>query len=99
MKKNHGIYIRTLLKKHPMGLTANEIHENLPFISNAKSVRRTLSYMPDVYIDRWANAKRGQYQAVYCLVEKPQDCPHPTSRYDQPKTRWVNPFATTMPNT
>jgi hypothetical protein len=98
MHKSHSKHIRQVLKNEINGLTINEIHERLPHIVNKKSIRRALSFMPDVYIDRWKDPKRGQYQAVYCVVIKPEDCPHPNSRYEQPKTRWISPYPTTGAN-
>lgn len=95
MNKGNSKYIREVLKNSIDGLTINEIHEKLPQIHSTKSIRRALSFMPDVYIDRWKEPNRGQYQAVFCVVTKPADCPHPKARYDEPKTRWVSPYPTT----
>jgi hypothetical protein len=98
MRKNYSQIIRELLKISTEGLTINEMHEKLPHIYSKKSIRRAVSFMPDVYIDRWKQPKRGQYQAVFCLVNKPEDCPHPKARYDQPKTRWYVPNQSTVAN-
>lgn len=68
--------IRTTLRQHPDGLTLTEIaeHSGVPY----RAVHRAVPKMPDVYIDRW-RAPDGAYpyQAVWCVVEVPDDCPHP----------------------
>ena len=33
--------------------------------------------MPDSYIDRWTGPHRGQWAAVWCVVEVPENCPKP----------------------
>lgn len=74
--------IRKLLRDNPDGLSTNEIKRalNLP-----DSVRKSLSAMPDVYIDRWAFRKepgrvRGRMVAIWCAVEVPENCPRPTPK-------------------
>lgn len=89
MKKPHHPAIRDLLRQHPDGLTVSAITHTL-CISKESTVRNCLEAMPDVYIDRWTTLRnsRGQYSAIYCVVIPPPNCPYPTNRYDQPKTKW-----------
>lgn len=88
---SHTAAIRAMLQANPDGITAKEIHEALPDISKATVIMRTLHRMPDAYIDRWylARGSRGQYEAVWCAVVAPKDCPHPADRF-VPRTAWVN---------
>ncbi len=97
MRKGYSKVIREMLYKKIDGLTANEIQQNMPNVST-KTIRRSLAFMPDVYIDRWKDPIRGQYQAVYCVVKRPPDCPHPKERYEQPKTRWITIDPKTIAN-
>lgn len=83
--------VRALLKLHPQGLSAHEIAElTNVHISN---VRTALRAMPDVFVDRWRPAKRGQYEKVWCAAYVPPDCPHPKDKVfkggmGKPKTKW-----------
>lgn len=85
--------IRTLLRTRPNGMTPNEIAEETGI--HVANVRTSLRVMPDVYVDRWRMAKRGQYEKVWVAVHVPEDCPHPRDRekwgvhYKKPKTQWV----------
>lgn len=67
--------IRALLRANTDGMTAKEIADQLG--AREDVVRSSLGAMPDTYIDRWDGPFRGQYVAVYCVVEVPEDCPHP----------------------
>lgn len=85
--------IRTLLRSHPNGLSPAEIAEHIGVhISN---VRTALKGMPDVYVDRWRMAGRGQFEKIWVAVQVPEDCPHPKDRIKwgtnlrKPKTQWV----------
>lgn len=98
MNKSYSNQIRQILNNSDDGLTITEIKEHLPHIPTKKSIRKAISFMPDVYIDRWKDPVRGQYQAVFCVVRKPIDCPHPKERYAKPKTKWVSAFPTTARN-
>lgn len=89
MKKPHIPDIRAVLRAHPEGLTAKEIHRKLPHIKKVTTVKSSLGKMPDVYIDRWKDPVRGQWQAVWVAVIPPYNCPYPTDRYDKPKTTWI----------
>jgi DNA-binding transcriptional regulator GbsR (MarR family) len=67
--------IRGTLREIPDGVTLEELSE---LLNRPKSnVRKVLKAMPDVYIDRWEVAPRGQYKAVWCVVIPPNDCPRP----------------------
>lgn len=90
MKKPHHPAIRELLRQHPDGLTTAQIKAELPQISNEKTLRKCLDAMPDVYIDRWTKTRncRGQYLAIWCVVDVPDNCPYPTDRFEKPQTQW-----------
>jgi len=67
--------IRVTLRGIPDGMTLEELSE---LLNRSKSnVRKVLKAMPDVYIDRWEVAPRGQYKAVWCICIPPTDCPRP----------------------
>jgi hypothetical protein len=67
--------IRVTLREIPDGMTLEELSELLD--RSKYNVRKSLKNMPDVYIDRWEVAPRGQYKAVWCVVIPPTDCPRP----------------------
>ena len=89
MKKPHHPAIRELLRQHPDGLTVAQIMASLPQISQVTVATKCLVAMPDAYVDRWADPVRGQWQAVWCVVVPPADCPHPDSTEMRARTRWV----------
>ena len=74
---NHKL-IRDYLNKHLDGRSVDEIAAFL--VKKPDVIRIGLSTMPDVYIDRWEGPYRGQYRAVWCTVEVPENCPKPTSK-------------------
>lgn len=89
MTPTRQMAVRKILRSNPDGLTVQQIEEHLYF--DAADVRRCLSAMPDVYVDRWIKGKHGQYIKVWCCVVVPENCPHPTDRvfkYVPPKTEW-----------
>ena len=88
---SHTAAIRAMLHANPDGIRAREIQDALPGISRATTIMRTLHRMPDAYIDRWylGQGTRGQFEAVWCAVVKPKDCPYPTDRSFKPRTHWV----------
>lgn len=88
MKKPWHPRIRVLLREHTDGLTTNQISLLVGGDTDPNAIRRALEGMPDVYIDRWADPKRGQYQAVWCVIVPPPDCPYPTNRF-RPETTWI----------
>jgi hypothetical protein len=65
------------------GLTAKQIEIALQI--DTRVVRKSLQTMVDVYADRWTRPYRGQWVAVYCAVEVPADCPHPTK-----ESKWTS---------
>jgi hypothetical protein len=68
--------IRTTLRQCDDGLTMTQIaaRSGVPY----RAVHRAVSKMPDVYIDRWLPpVGTSPYQAVWCAVEVPENCPHP----------------------
>lgn len=85
--------IRTVLRAHPSGMTPIELSELLGI--HVSNVRVSLKAMPDVYVDRWRAAKRGQFEKVWVAVPVPEDCPHPRDRLKwgtnikKPRTSWV----------
>ena len=74
MKSTHS-EIRTILKRHPDGLTASEISDKTS--ANSDTVRRALQHMPDCYIDRWVTSNQGNLGAVWIAVDIPENCPKP----------------------
>ena len=86
MSKPHHPLIRDILKKHPDGLTANEI---CSFIGIRHSnIMRSLKSMPDVYIDRWSIARQQKREeAVWVVVEVPEHCPRPERKKSERPTK------------
>jgi len=82
MKKSNHPAIRAYLRSKPDGATVQQITTDLNLL-NANTARKALAVMPDVYIDRWIDPHRGQYQSVYCAVMTPANCPHPKDRHVQ----------------
>lgn len=91
MHKTHIPAIRAVLRKIPEGMTINQIRPHLPYIKKPNTIRKCLEKMPDSYVDRWVlnTGKRGQYEAVWCVVVPPENCPYPTDRFASKLTRWV----------
>ncbi len=77
MKKPLHSDIRALLRANPDGLTVAEICKTLGL--KVPSVAKSLTYMPDSYIDRWnINKVRGSWvSAVWCVVPVPENYPKP----------------------
>lgn len=70
--------VRVALRGIPDGMTLEELSD---LLSRPKTnVRKVLKNMPDVYIDRWEVAPRGQYKAVWCICIPPTDCPRPDGK-------------------
>ena len=88
MKKPHAPAVRDFLRQREDGATLAEICRAIPAVSRENVLRKVLEQMPDTYIDRWESPKRGQWQAVWCVVTPPAHCPYPTDRFT-PETRWV----------
>ena len=66
--------IRDALAQAPDGLTAKQLA--LMLDAEPSAINRSLTLMPDTYIDRWVKTT-GKYTAVHCLAFVPNDCPHP----------------------
>ena len=70
-------FLRELLRCFSDGLTTREM---APLCGRpASTARFALANMPDVYIDRWVKVE-GRWQAVWCAVVPPDNCPHPTRK-------------------
>jgi hypothetical protein len=77
VKKSHHPEIRELLKAWPGdGLTIPEIATRLNVRKD--TITNCLAAMPDAYIDRWDGPVRGQWVAVWMVVEVPENCPRPS---------------------
>ena len=87
MKAPHAPAVRKLLKQHPFGVSTKDIGTTLGIRQN--TIYKVLAKMHDCYIDRWATPNRGQYIAVWCIADIPENCPYPTPRKDRPSTVWV----------
>ena len=66
--------IRDALAQAPDGLTAKQLA--LMLGAEPSAINRSLTLMPDTYIDRWVKSK-SKHAAVHCLAFVPDDCPHP----------------------
>jgi hypothetical protein len=92
--------IRALLRSRPQGMSPKEIAQEVSV--HVSNVRASLRAMPDVYIDRWRAAKRGQFEMVWVAVKVPENCPHPRDRVKwgintyKPKTQWVTTEGTKL---
>lgn len=72
--------VRDLLRANPDGLTIKEIVRVVN--RNDDNMRKVLSNMPDVYIDRWVERPRSALAAVWCVVVPPENCPKPNSKQE-----------------
>ena len=77
MSKSRLPEIRALLRRFDDGMTVRSISEYTG--ASLAVTRNSLILMPDAYIDRWtiSEANRGQFEAVWCVVIPPENCPHP----------------------
>ena len=73
----HHQKIRDLLKGSD-GLTTKQLQYRLEV--DHRTLCKSLKSMPDSYIDRWSGPHRGQWAAVWCVVEVPEDCPKPDEK-------------------
>ena len=69
--------IRDYLKDSD-GLTTRQLQFRLGI--EQRTLCKSLKAMPDAYIDRWTGPHRGQWAAVWCVVNVPQDCPKPDEK-------------------
>ena len=74
---NHHQKIRDILKGSD-GLTTKQLQYRLEV--DQRTLCKSLKSMPDSYIDRWTGPHRGQWAAVWCVVEVPEDCPKPDEK-------------------
>jgi hypothetical protein len=66
--------LRALLRGHE-GMTTRQLSYRTD--SDMRDITRSLKVMPDAYVDRWTGPERGQWAAVWCVVDVPEDCPKP----------------------
>jgi len=69
--------LRQLLQEHE-GMTTRQLSVHVG--SDLRDITKALKAMPDSYIDRWTGPYRGQWAAVWCVVEVPEDCPKPNEK-------------------
>lgn len=69
--------IRAVLKANPDGLTVTQAAKLIKLHRN--SVHVAIKAMPDVYIDRWTQAKAGkpEHVPIYIAVNVPENAPMP----------------------
>lgn len=60
------------------GLTTKQLQYRLEV--DQRTLCKSLKSMPDAYIDRWTGPHRGQWAAVWCVVNVPEDCPKPDEK-------------------
>jgi len=71
--------IRAILRDEEDGCTTAELADRLD--APKKSIASALERMPDTYIDRWTEAGQQQpYEAIWCVVVTPENCPQPTRK-------------------
>jgi len=77
--------LREILLGYTDGLTINDLIRKTGI--DDRQIRRTLEAMDDVYIDRWYLAEyQKPAQAVYCIVNIPDDCPRPQKAHNEKRT-------------
>lgn len=71
--------VRVVLRAAPDGMTVAEIVAAVG--TDRAHTGRILKMMPDAYIDRWIVSEAGErwWQAVWCVVLPPENCPRPTT--------------------
>ena len=73
----HHKEIRELLAGSD-GLTVKQMQIALQI--EVRTLNKSIKSMGDAYIDRWTGPYRGQWAAVWCVVEVPQHCPKPDEK-------------------
>jgi hypothetical protein len=71
-------YLQARLRKRLQGhegMTTRQLSQLVD--SGMRDITRALKAMPDAYVDRWTGPERGQWAAVWCVVDVPEDCPKP----------------------
>jgi hypothetical protein len=76
MRKSRHHLIRETLLAYEDGLTKSQICTISGI--DARSLKKSLDAMPDVYIDRWEKPKRRLITPIYIAVKVPEDCPKPS---------------------
>ena len=66
-----------MLANNPDGMTRTEISDELGGIEK-RTLQYVLDRLPCVYVDRWLPSKRGNPEAVWCVLDKPAKAPLPT---------------------
>jgi len=75
MRKSRHHLIRETLLAHEDGLTKSQICTISGI--DARSLKKSLDAMPDVYIDRWIIPAKKAVTPVYVAVDVPENCPKP----------------------
>jgi hypothetical protein len=75
LRKSRHQQIRNTLLAHEDGLTKSQICTISGI--DARSIKKSLDAMPDVYIDRWVIPAKKAVTPVYVAVKVPEDCPKP----------------------
>jgi len=71
-------YLQTRLRKRLKGTDGMTTRQLSALVdSGMRDITRSLKTMPDAYVDRWTGPERGQWAAVWCVVDVPEDCPKP----------------------
>ena len=79
MKTQWPEKIRAMLRNAKDGFTVAELALRLD--ARKVSIASALTRMPDTYVDRWTEAGQSRpYEAVWCIVTPPENCPKPTRR-------------------
>jgi hypothetical protein len=78
MRTNTTPSLRKLLRANPDGLDVGTIANYLE--REPSNIRKLLSTMPDVYIDRWVRQSGNPPMAIWCAVVPPENCPRPENK-------------------
>jgi len=79
MKTQWPEKLRAMLRNEEDGSTVAELALRLD--ARKVSIASALTRMPDTYVDRWTEAGQSRpYEAVWCIVTPPENCPKPTRR-------------------
>ena len=71
-------YLQSRLRKRLQGTDGMTTRQLSALVdSGMQDITRSLKTMPDAYVDRWTGPERGQWAAVWCVVDVPEDCPKP----------------------
>ena len=67
--------IRELLLSSEDGMTIKQICQRLD--REYHNISKLVKTMPDAYIDRYREWQTNCYEAIWCVVEVPANCPKP----------------------